>query len=147
MHPPSRRSLFATEPDQYTFVWPSQAVFEVGSAERLFGWVQRNGSRKPLVVSDVGLVAAGVVAPRLTRLRDVGLAPCLFDGGSLYDRFGSDYTPLRFNREVAVEPLLAAACERGVPLSVAGRRRRRSTRRIPPSAGALWRRPACGLAW
>lgn len=118
MHPPSRRLLFDTEPDRYISVWPGQAVFGAGSAERLSDWVRRNGSRKPLAVSDVGLVAAGVVAPHLTRLRNVGLAPCLFDGGSLYDRFGSDYTLLHFNREAAVESLLASARECGVPLQL-----------------------------
>ncbi|WP_175955234.1 FAD-dependent oxidoreductase [Burkholderia sp. BCC0405] len=42
----------------------------------------------------------------------------LADGSSLYDRFGPDYTLLRFHREATVEPLLAAARERGVPLQL-----------------------------
>lgn len=80
MYPPSTHLLFGTEPDQYIFVWPGQAVFGAGSAERLSAWMQHSGSRKPLVVSDAGLVAAGLVEPHLARLRDAGLVPCLFDG-------------------------------------------------------------------
>lgn len=40
------------------------------------------------------------------------------DGRSLYDALGSDYTLLRFDPQVDVAPLLAAARERGVPLKV-----------------------------
>jgi hypothetical protein len=40
----------------------------------------------------------------------------LADGRSLYDALGPGYTLLRFDRHMDVEPLLAAARERGVPL-------------------------------
>ncbi|MGV3573471.1 MAG: FAD-dependent oxidoreductase [Ramlibacter sp.] len=42
----------------------------------------------------------------------------LADGRSLYDAFGQGYTLLRFDRGADVEPLLAAARARGVPLAV-----------------------------
>lgn len=42
----------------------------------------------------------------------------LADGRSLYDAFGQGYTLLRFDRGADVEPLLAAARTRGVPLAV-----------------------------
>lgn len=40
----------------------------------------------------------------------------LHDGRSLYDALGPDYTLLRFDPTVAVDALLAAAADRGVPL-------------------------------
>ncbi|MEP6739419.1 MAG: FAD-dependent oxidoreductase [Caldimonas sp.] len=42
----------------------------------------------------------------------------LGDGRSLYDAFGSDYTLLRFDGAVDVSPLLAAAHERRLPMSL-----------------------------
>jgi hypothetical protein len=42
----------------------------------------------------------------------------LEDGRSLYDALGAGYTLLRFEREIAVEGLLDAAAERGVPLQL-----------------------------
>lgn len=42
----------------------------------------------------------------------------LGDGRSLYDALGPEYTLLRFDPEVAVEGLLAAARERGVPVAL-----------------------------
>jgi len=42
----------------------------------------------------------------------------LADGSSLYDTAGSDYALLRFDTRIDVEPLRAAAAQRGVPLTV-----------------------------
>jgi 2-polyprenyl-6-methoxyphenol hydroxylase-like FAD-dependent oxidoreductase len=42
----------------------------------------------------------------------------LADGRSLYDAMGADYTLLRFDAGVDVEPLTRAAAERGLPLAV-----------------------------
>ena len=42
----------------------------------------------------------------------------LADGRSLYDAMGSDYTLLRFARDVNVSALMSAAAERGVPLTL-----------------------------
>jgi 2-polyprenyl-6-methoxyphenol hydroxylase-like FAD-dependent oxidoreductase len=42
----------------------------------------------------------------------------LADGRSLYDAFGPGYTLLRFDRTAEVQPLLAAARDRGVPLAL-----------------------------
>lgn len=40
------------------------------------------------------------------------------DGASLYDRLGTDFTLLRFDRSVEVDGLVSAAAERGLPLTV-----------------------------
>jgi 2-polyprenyl-6-methoxyphenol hydroxylase-like FAD-dependent oxidoreductase len=42
----------------------------------------------------------------------------LHDGDSLYDSLGTGYTLLRFRQDIVVEPLLEAACRRGVPLAL-----------------------------
>jgi 2-polyprenyl-6-methoxyphenol hydroxylase-like FAD-dependent oxidoreductase len=42
----------------------------------------------------------------------------LADGASLYDAMGPDFTLLRFDASVAVEPLLEAARSRGLPLAL-----------------------------
>jgi hypothetical protein len=42
----------------------------------------------------------------------------LADGRSLYDAMGYDYTLLRFDPTVAVDTLLAAAEQRGMPLQL-----------------------------
>ncbi|MFM9938352.1 MAG: FAD-dependent oxidoreductase [Hyphomicrobiaceae bacterium] len=42
----------------------------------------------------------------------------LADGRSLYDALGPEYTLLRFDPELAVDPLIDAARQRGVPLTV-----------------------------
>ncbi|HEX5325388.1 MAG TPA: hypothetical protein VFW75_01845, partial [Acetobacteraceae bacterium] len=42
----------------------------------------------------------------------------LRDGRSLYDALGPDFTLLRLHRGADVDPLVAAAARRGVPLAV-----------------------------
>lgn len=42
----------------------------------------------------------------------------LADGRSLYDALGPEYTLIRFDQEVSVEPLMDEALRRGVPLSL-----------------------------
>jgi len=73
-------AFFGTEPDRFDFAWPGHAVFGAGCARQLPDWVLAQGVRRPLVLSDAGLVQAGVVAPLLEALRAAGTAPALYDG-------------------------------------------------------------------
>lgn len=73
-------AFFGTEPDRYDFAWPGHAVFGDGCAQQLAPWVAAQRVARPLVLSDAGLVQAGIVAPLLDALRAVGCAPVLFDG-------------------------------------------------------------------
>lgn len=73
-------AFFGTQPDCFDFAWPGHAVFGAGCARQLPGWVAEQGVRRPLVLSDAGLVKAGIVAPLLDALRAAGLAPVPFDG-------------------------------------------------------------------
>jgi alcohol dehydrogenase class IV len=73
--------FFGTEPDRFDFAWPGQAVFGDGCAQQqLPAWAAGRGLRRPLVLSDAGLVKAGIVAPLVEALRAAGCAPVLFDG-------------------------------------------------------------------
>jgi alcohol dehydrogenase class IV len=73
-------AFFGTQPDCFDFAWPGHAVFGAGCAQRLPGWMAEHGVRRPLVLTDAGLVKAGIVAPLLDALRAAGLAPVPFDG-------------------------------------------------------------------
>lgn len=78
--PPSAPSFFGTEPRRFALAWPGEAVFGPGSVEGLPAWAASRGLRRPLVVSDAGLVASGLVSPVLDGLRAAGMAPALYDG-------------------------------------------------------------------
>ncbi|MDM0033574.1 iron-containing alcohol dehydrogenase [Variovorax sp. J22P271] len=73
-------SFFGTQPDRFDFAWPGHAVFGAGCAQQLPAWAAARGVARPLVLSDGGLVRAGIVAPMLDALRAAGLTPALFDG-------------------------------------------------------------------
>ena len=73
---------FGTDPGRFDFAWPGDAVFGDGCAQQLPGWLRAHGVGRPLVLSDAGLVRAGIVGPLLDAMRAAGLAPTLFDGVS-----------------------------------------------------------------
>lgn len=73
-------SAFSTQPDRHDFAWPGHAVFGAGCAQQLPQWVVAQRVARPLVLSDAGLVRAGIVAQLLDMLHAAGLAPVLFDG-------------------------------------------------------------------
>lgn len=79
-HPPSPGAFFGTEPDRFDFTWPGHAVFGDGCARQLPEWASARRVVKPLVLSDAGLVRAGIVAPLLESLKVAGCSPILFDG-------------------------------------------------------------------
>ncbi len=63
----------------FDFVTAPQIVCEDGAALRLASMLARFGGRRPLVVTDAGLVAAGLVAPVVEALTSDGLAPVIHD--------------------------------------------------------------------
>jgi len=73
-------SFFGTQPGHFDFAWPGHAVFGDGCAQQLPAWAAARSVQRPLVISDAGLVKAGIVAPQLDALRSAGLTPVLFDG-------------------------------------------------------------------
>lgn len=72
-------AFFGTEPDRFDFAWPGHAVFGAGCAQQLPAWVAAQRIERPLVLSDAGLVRAGIVAPLLDGLRAAEASPALFD--------------------------------------------------------------------
>ena len=78
--PTTTPSFFGTQSDHFDFAWPGHAVFGAGCAGQLPAWAAAQGIERPLVLSDAGLVKAGIVAPLLDALRTAGATPVLFDG-------------------------------------------------------------------
>jgi len=76
--------------------------------------------RSPLIAYDgeaqPGYTMGGFTASTVPGCRTPHFV--LADGSSLYDTAGGDYALLRFDTGVDVEPLRAAAAQRGVPLTV-----------------------------
>jgi len=73
-------SFFGTEPGHFTLAWPGDAAFGPGCSKRVAEWAVSRGSCRPLLVSDAGLVASGLVSRVIDDLRAAGLTPVLFDG-------------------------------------------------------------------
>lgn len=73
-------SYFGTEAGRFSVAWPGEAVFGGGCAAQAADWAVARALRRPLVVSDAGLVAVGLPSPLLESLRAAGLAPVMFDG-------------------------------------------------------------------
>ncbi|MDM0020901.1 iron-containing alcohol dehydrogenase family protein [Variovorax saccharolyticus] len=73
-------SFFGIEPGHFTLAWPGEALFGPGCAERVTGWAVSRGLRRPLLVSDPGLVASGLASRVLDGLRAPGMVPVLYDG-------------------------------------------------------------------
>ena len=66
-------------PDVYTFQAPTKVIHGRGALARLGPEVEAGGIRRPLVVTDPGIVACGVAARVLAALRGSSLTPALFD--------------------------------------------------------------------
>ena len=66
-------------PDIFTFQAPTKVIHGRGALARLGPEVADCGCRRPLVVTDPGIVACGVAARVVAALRSSGLEPALFD--------------------------------------------------------------------
>ncbi len=69
-------------PEGFGFNVATRIIFKVGAAEGIADEAQSLGGTKALVVSEKGVIAAGIVEPILKGLADAGLEPRLFDGFS-----------------------------------------------------------------
>ncbi|MEZ5893482.1 MAG: iron-containing alcohol dehydrogenase [Parvularculaceae bacterium] len=63
----------------FTFRTVPSVVFEAGSSARL-GTLVKSRMKRPVVVTDRGIIAAGLINPALKSLKDAGLDFLLFDG-------------------------------------------------------------------
>ena len=63
-----------------TYYWPGQTRFGFGAARRLGDEAKALGvQKKAFIVTDAGIVAAGLLQPALNALADAGLAADVFD--------------------------------------------------------------------
>ncbi|MFO1094808.1 MAG: iron-containing alcohol dehydrogenase, partial [Planctomycetaceae bacterium] len=63
------------------FCAPGRIVFGCGAIRELGPLAARMGLRRPLVVTDVHLLRAGIVERVMDALRSAGIVPSVFDGG------------------------------------------------------------------
>ncbi len=63
---------------KFTFETTPLLVCEDGSARRLGAMIRERGAARPLIVTDKGLIDAGVIAPILEAMRADGVEPILF---------------------------------------------------------------------
>ena len=69
-------SPFSTDPNAYRLDWPGHARFGPGCVKQLGELLARNGRQRPLIVTDRGIVASGLLSPVLDDLK----AARVFDG-------------------------------------------------------------------
>lgn len=74
--------MFATVnvPEGFDFTVPTRITFKVGAAEGIADEAKALGGTRALVVSEKGVIAAGIVEPILKRLQNAGLEPRMFEG-------------------------------------------------------------------
>lgn len=72
-------SFFDTTPGHFGTRWPGEAVFGAGCVDRLPEWARREGVRRPLLLSDAGLTATGLLARVADSLRQAGIEPVCHD--------------------------------------------------------------------
>lgn len=65
-------------PEGFGFTVPTQITFKVGAAEGIAEEARRLGGTRPLLVSEAGVIAAGIVDPIMASLKGAGLEPRVF---------------------------------------------------------------------
>ncbi len=66
-------------PASFGFAVPTRITFRVGATEDIADEAKALGGTRALVVSEKGVIAAGIVEPLLRRLTDAGLEPRVFE--------------------------------------------------------------------
>ncbi|HYF22068.1 MAG TPA: iron-containing alcohol dehydrogenase [Caulobacteraceae bacterium] len=90
----------------FTFDPTPRIVCEDGAAARLGEYARELGARRVLVVSDPGVVAAGLVAPALESLAAAGLEPLLFSEVQADPPQASVEAAVALAREAAVDAVI-----------------------------------------
>ncbi len=72
-------SFFGTTPGHFGTRWPGEAVFGAGCVDRLPQWARREGVHRPLLLSDAGLAATGLLTRVADDLRRAGIDPVCHD--------------------------------------------------------------------
>ncbi len=67
-------------PESFTFAVPTQIVFKVGATDGIADEAKALGGTRALVVSEKGVVAAGIVDPIVDRLKNAGFEPAIYQG-------------------------------------------------------------------
>ena len=68
-----------SEPRTTEMAWPTRVVFGAGALQRLPAQITRLGMKRPLVVTDAGVVKVGLADRVYDVLRKAGVAYAVFD--------------------------------------------------------------------
>ncbi|WP_066735962.1 iron-containing alcohol dehydrogenase family protein [Cupriavidus sp. D384] len=73
-------SYFGVDPGNFSIHWPGEAQFGPGCVDSLAQWASAWNVRKPILISDQGIIDSGLLAPVLELLRASGAEPVIYGG-------------------------------------------------------------------
>ena len=93
--------------NNFEFVLPTKIIFGEGTINQLPDAVRNMGHEKPLIVTDKGLIAAGLVSRITDVLDDAGIKYAIFDGIQPNPRDTTVQEAAAFAKENAIDMMIA----------------------------------------
>ena len=93
--------------NNFEFVLPTKIIFGEGTIKQLPDAVRNMGHEKPLIVTDKGLIAAGLVSRITDVLDDAGIEYAIFDGIQPNPRDTTVQEAAAFAKENAIDMMIA----------------------------------------
>ena len=93
--------------NNFEFVLPTKIIFGEGTIKQLPDAVKNMGHEKPLIVTDKGLIAAGLVSKITDVLDDAGIEYAIFDGIQPNPRDTTVQEAAAFAEENAIDMMIA----------------------------------------
>ncbi|MCI6820752.1 MAG: iron-containing alcohol dehydrogenase, partial [Clostridiales bacterium] len=93
--------------NNFEFVLPTKIIFGEGTIKQLPDAVRNMGHEKPLIVTDKGLIAAGLVSKITDVLDDAGIEYAIFDGIQPNPRDTTVQEAAAFAEENAIDMMIA----------------------------------------
>ena len=93
--------------NNFEFVLPTKIIFGEGTINQLPDAVRNMGHEKPLIVTDKGLIAAGLVSKITDVLDDAGIEYAIFDGIQPNPRDTTVQEAAAFAEENAIDMMIA----------------------------------------
>ena len=93
--------------NNFEFVLPTKIIFGEGTIKQLPDAVRNMGHEKPLIVTDKGLIAAGLVSKITDVLDDAGIKYAIFDGIQPNPRDTTVQEAAAFAKENAIDMMIA----------------------------------------
>ena len=93
--------------NNFEFVLPTKIIFGEGTIKQLPDAVRNMGHEKPLIVTDKGLIAAGLVSKITGVLDDAGIEYAIFDGIQPNPRDTTVQEAAAFAKENTIDMMIA----------------------------------------